>query len=233
MNHPLICPAHAPVPRLGRSQARTSRQASAPRQALAMAAAALLLGAVSTPAALAAEGLTLAQTEQLWPSLRARITLQTAAISPLKLADWGRLLPAQGDTGLAGGAVLGDYVFAQPSFGSFRATSGLVFGVQGRVPSFGVASFSAGSRLGLALGTGSAPLGSLDEAWQATPYLGLGFSSPLGDSGFSLSADLGWLAENPATVGLGGSGLRLRSAEAGRRDWRLSPLLQFGMRYTF
>lgn len=233
MTHPQIRPAPRPVPRHAQARAQAARRFLARCPALALAAGGLLLGLGSAPAALAAEGLSLAQTEQLWPSLRARITLQTAAISPLKLADWGRLLPAQGDTGLAGGAVLGDYVFAQPSFGSFRATSGLVFGAQGRVPHFGVASFSAGSRLGLALGTGSAPLGSLDEAWQATPYLGLGFSSPLGDSGFSLSADLGWLAESPATVGQGGSGLRLRSADPGRRDLRLSPLLQFGMRYTF
>lgn len=228
-----ICPAHPAMPRLEHAPTRPEQRPWASRPALAMAATVLLLGVGSAPATLAAEGLSLAQTEQLWPSLRARITLQTAAISPLKLADWGRLLPAQGDTGLTGGAVLGDYVFAQPSFGSFRATSGLVFGAQGRVPHFGVASFSAGSRLGLALGTGGAQLGSLDEAWQATPYLGLGFSSPLGDSGFSLSADLGWLAESPATVGQGGSGLRLRSADPSRRDLRLSPLLQFGMRYTF
>jgi hypothetical protein len=61
------------------------------------------------------------------------------------------------------------------------------------------------------------------------PYLGLGFSSALGDSGLSLSADLGLLAEPGAPT----YGLRLRASDPARRDLRIAPLLQFGMRYTF
>jgi hypothetical protein len=181
----------------------------------------------AAPGALAQEGLQWSSGDALWPSLRARITLQTAAVSPLKLADWGRL--HQAEPGFNGGAVLGDYVFAQPEFGSFRATTGLFFGAPGEQPRFGVASYGAGSRLGLALGGSGARQPDAEAAWQAMPYLGVGFSSPLGDSGFSLSADLGLLAE----PGNRGTGLRLRASEPNRRDLRLAPLLQFGMRYTF
>jgi hypothetical protein len=186
-----------------------------------------LAGFALLPAALAGQGLQPPVGDEAWPSVRARITLQTAAVSPLKLADWGRLQSA--DSGWSGGAVLGDYVFARPSFGSFHATTGLFFGVPGEQPRFGVASYGAGSRLVLALGSHSGRVFRADEAWQALPYLGLGFSSPLGDSSFSLSADLGLLAE----PGIPGYGLRLRTSEPARRDLRLAPLLQVGMRYTF
>lgn len=181
----------------------------------------------ATPAVQAQQGLQWPATETLWPSVWARITLQTAAVSPLKLSDWGRLQAAE--AGLSGGAVLGDYVFAEPGFGSFRATTGLFFGMPGEQPRFGVASYSAGSRLGLALGSSGARRLGAGASWQALPYLGVGFSSPLGDSGFSLSADLGLLAEPEGS----GTGLRLRNNDAGQRDLRLAPLLQFGMRYTF
>lgn len=174
----------------------------------------------------AGSGIALPQGQELWPSLSARVTVQAAAVSPLKLARWGELQAME----FSGGAVLGDYVFAQPSFGSFRATSGLVFGQPGQMPQFGVASYAAGSRLGLALGQGSGAGGRV-EAWQTTPYLGLGFSSALGDSSFSLSADLGLLAE-PAALG-SSDGLRLRPGEAQRRELRVSPLLQLGVRYSF
>jgi hypothetical protein len=179
---------------------------SAPLHLLVLSVACACL---SPGGALAADGLLPPAQGSLWPSLSARITIQTAAVSPLSLT--GLSEPGQG---LRGGALLGDYVFAQPSFGSFRATGGMVLGAHGGAPSF--------------------VAGGPADGWQAAPYLGLGFSSPLGDSRFSLSADLGWVAE---TTGLGmrpnSAPLGMQGSESQRRELRLSPLLQFGMRYTF
>lgn len=198
------------------------------RRHVALAAVVLASGLSWGTAAQAGAGMLPPPGDELWPSLSARVTVQAAAVSPLKLSGWGALQPGE----LAGGAVLGDYVFAQPSFGSFRATSGLLFGYSGRVPQFGLASYAAGSRLGLALGQESHGLPARAENWQTTPYLGLGFSSGIGDSNFSLSADLGLLAEQ-AQAGASGSGLRLRAGDAQRRELRVSPLLQLGLRYSF
>jgi len=178
----------------------------------------------------AAGGLLPPANNTLWPSLSARVTIQTAAVSPLAMA--GLAEPGQR---LRGGALLGDYVFAQPSFGSFRATSGVVFGAHGGAPNFSAGGLGPGSRLSLAHSQGSArTLAAQANGWQTSPYLGLGFSSPLGDSGFSLSADLGWVAES-TTVGTPSARapLGVQGSDIQRRELRLSPLLQFGMRYTF
>jgi hypothetical protein len=186
--------------------------------------------ALPSPRAVASGGLLAPASDVLWPSLRARITIQTAAVSPLSLAGL-----AEGGQGLRGGAVLGDYVFAEPSFGSFRATSGVVFGSHAGAPQFSITAPGAASRLGLTLNQGRAlPAVAQADGWQAAPYLGLGFSSPLGASGFSLSADLGWVAE---AIAPGSDSLRtplgVQGSDNQRRELRLSPLLQFGMRYTF
>ena len=200
---------------------------SAPLPLVLLAAAGACLCSV---AAQAAGGLLPPANNTLWPSLSARVTIQTAAVSPLSVA--GLAEPSQG---LRGGALLGDYVFAQPSFGSFRATSGVVFGAHGGAPTLSVSGLGPGSRLGLAHSQGGArPLAAQADGWQTSPYLGLGFSSPLGDSGFSLSADLGWVAE---ATGIGIPGgrapLGVQGSDSQGRELRLSPLLQFGMRYTF
>ncbi len=201
---------------------------SAPLAFPTLALAALL--ALPSPEALASGGLQAPASDVLWPSLRARIAIQTAAVSPLSLAGL-----VEGGQGLRGGAVLGDYVFAEPSFGSFRATSGVVFGSHAGAPQFSIMAPGAASRLGLTLNQGWAiPAATQADSWQAAAYLGLGFSSPLGDSGFSLSADLGWVAEASTP---GGDSLRtplgVQGSDNQRRALRLSPLLQFGMRYTF
>lgn len=189
-----------------------------------------VLLAVASSQSLAAGGLLPPAGDELWPSLRARVTIQTTAVSPLSLSGLGA-----GGQGLRGGAVLGDYVFAEPSFGSFRATSGVVFGNHAGAPQFSITSPGAGPRLGLTLNQGLATSAATQfDSWQAAPYLGLGFSSPLGESGFSLSADLGWVAEaistgsDPFRTPLG-----VQGSDNQRRALRLSPLLQFGMRYTF
>jgi hypothetical protein len=166
---------------------------------------------------------------ELWPSVRARIALQTVNVSPLAFSSLTS--PSQG---LRSAAVLGDYVFAQPSFGSFRATSGVMLGSHGQLPQFGMPAMAETARLGLSLDAARGlPSALKPEAWQASPYLGLGFSSSLGSHGFSLSADLGWIAENLPSSGSLHAPLGVQGSDIQRREMRLSPLLQFGMRYTF
>ncbi|MBC7940072.1 MAG: hypothetical protein H7Z19_09970 [Chitinophagaceae bacterium] len=188
----------------------------------------LVLSLVAAPWACAAEGLLAPSPDSLWLGLRARITVQTAAVSPLSLTG----LADGGQRGLQGGAVLGDYFFARPSFGGFRATSGVLMGSQAGAP---LLAATAGPRLGLAVTSGTntaAGLGS--ENWAATPYLGLGFNSETRSGGLSLSADLGWVAEGVATGGsLDRALLGIQGADSARRELRLSPMLQVGVRYAF
>ncbi len=199
---------------------------SAPERFARIITGVLLAG--SSLAALGAGGLQPPADDELWPSLRARITIQTAAVSPLSLSGL-----SDGGQGVRGGAVLGDYVFAEPSFGSFRATSGLVFGSHAGAPN---TSFTApgASRLGLTINQGRSLPTAQADPWQAAPYLGLGFSSPLGEGGFSLSADVGLVAQSvePASALLR-TPLGVQGIDNQRRELRLSPLLQLGMRYTF
>jgi len=119
--------------------------------------------------AAAAQGLVAPPAETLWPRLQARIALQTATLQPLSLFS-----PQEPSGPRASGsaALLGDYVFAAPRFGSFRASGGVVLGHGGW------GSASAGSQ----------------------PYLGLGFSSATLLEGLSVTADLGWVSAQPRAL---------------------------------
>jgi hypothetical protein len=82
--------------------------------------------------ALAGGGLVPPQADALWPQWQARIALQTAAVTPLNrpsLLDGGTV-----QRSWQGGALLGDYYFATPAFGSFRASGGLMVGSTGGAP---------------------------------------------------------------------------------------------------
>lgn len=187
--------------------------------------------AASATVACAAEGLVAPSAEAVWPGWHARITLQTTALSPLSLAR--PLDGGSGARGLLGAALLGDYHFARPWFGTFRATSGLVIGAQGGAPQF---TSAAGQRLGLVVNSSGTPaaLAGSAEGPSVVPYLGLGFSGPAVLSGLSVSADLGLIAESSANAG--GRGRALlgnQGTERALRELRLSPLLQLGVRYTF
>jgi hypothetical protein len=96
-------------------------------------------------------------------------------------------------------ALLGDYVFAAARFGSFRASGGLVLGHGG--------------------------WGS--EAAASQPYLGLGFTSLTLLDGLSITADLGWVSEQPRAL-FGNQG-----AQAALREMRIAPVMQLGLRYAF
>jgi hypothetical protein len=186
-----------------------------------------LLAAV--PLAQAADGLVAPAAETLWPRWQARIAVQAASVSPLATAN---LFDASGGAqrGVRGGAVFGDYYFATPSFGSFRASGGVVSGSLAGLP---LASAAAGTRLGLSVSSSPLPLGSTGaDAASASPYLGLGFSGAPWHNGLSISADIGLVAERP---GLGGSRavFGAQAMDNAVRELRLSPLLQLGVRYAF
>lgn len=172
-------------------------------------------------------GLVAPSAEQLWPQWQARVTLQAGSLSPLAAAQWlDAGLPQQ--RGVQGGAVFGDYVFARPSFGSFRASGGLLMGAQGGLP---LGSFNAGSRIGLALTSGAAgATGTSDST--TLPYLGLGYSGAPWRGALAITADVGMVAERPGG-GLGRALFGNQGFDGTLREIRLSPLLQLGVRYTF
>lgn len=178
-------------------------------------------------AALAAEGLATPAADLLWPQWQARIAVQTAALSPLALSSL--LDPSAGARSLQGGSVLGDYIFASPSFGSFRATGGLLFGNAGGAPLLAAA---AGPRLGLSLQSGASTVPG-QESPGTLPYLGLGFSSAAWLPSLSVTADLGWVAGQSASLAGGGRPLFGNQAGSSLRDLRVSPVLQLGLRYAF
>lgn len=191
--------------------------------------------AAAAAASWAAGGLVAPASEAAWSGWHARITVQTEALAPLSLS-LSRLADSSGGglRRLQGLALLGDYHFAQPWFGTFRATSGLVIGTQSGVPQF---TSAAGQRLGLVVNSSglSTPLGGGGiEGSSAVPYLGLGFSGLAGHSRLSISADFGLVAENSANAGDSGRALLgNQGTERALRELRLSPLLQIGVRYTF
>lgn len=200
--------------------------------ALAALAGAWLLAA--SPAK-AQDGLVARGNDWLWPQVQARITVQTTALSPLGLARGGSETPVTSlARGVQAGALWGDYVFAAPSFGNFRATGGLVLGTPSGAP---LAAVGSGSRLGVTvLDSPSAPgLGtSLADIPGAQPYLGLGYSSPALWGRLSVSADFGLVAGRPSALGsVGRALLGNQPLDTALREMRLAPLMQVGVRYTF
>jgi len=176
----------------------------------------------------AAGGLVAPSADAVWPQWQARLSLHTAgmsALSPLRQLDDGAA-----QRGVQGGAVLGDYYFAKPSFGRFRASGGLLVGSQaGGLP---VTSAAAGPRLGLSLSSGvpaqPVPGGEAANGQSHTsPYVGLGFSSAPWSNGLAISADLGLVAGRGSAL-FGNQGF-----EGTLRELRLSPVLQLGVRYAF
>jgi hypothetical protein len=176
----------------------------------------------------AAEGLSAPSAETLWPQWQARMTLQTTSVSRPNL--WAVLDRARQPQAAQGGALLGDYYFAQPALGHFRASGGLMFGVLGGAPSLA----ASGNRWGLLVQSlGSAPTAATDSVG-TVPYLGLGFTSAAWRNAWYLTADVGWVAEQPSA--LGGFSRALHGSLAwdqALRDMRLAPVVQLGVRLSF
>lgn len=182
---------------------------------------------VAAPGIQAAGGLVAPSAESLWPQWQARVTVYSSTVSPLNPWRWqdGSNSPRAGQ----GGALLGDYYFAQPSFGNFRASGGLMFGAMGGAPLW---QGTASPRLGLSVQSATAVPGA--EAPGTVPYLGLGFTTAAWRNTLSLSADLGWVAAQPSAIGgVGRAIFGNQGWETALRDIRLAPVLQLGVRYAF
>lgn len=173
---------------------------------------------------IAADGLVAPAVDTLWPQWHARIAMQTAAVSPLTLSNL--MQGSSPQRSLQGGAVLGDYYFATPSFGNFRASGGLMMGSTGGVPLFAA---NAGPRLGLAVQSlGIAPPPGTDSM-ATVPYLGLGFSSVAWHNTLSVTADVGLVAGGSLGKAMFGN----QGMDMAIRELRLAPVLQLAVRYAF
>lgn len=180
----------------------------------------------------AGNGLTAPEGREVWPQWQARITLSTATLDRVSLS-------AQPDAraqrlGLQSGALLGDYYFDLPALrlpalqGGLRASSGLVIGPSGLALS-GAGLLRSGLPFGLAVrSAGLEPFD--DRPLDATPYVGVGYTARAGDGAFSVSADLGLIAEHP---GAGRALFGAQGFDSALRAMRLSPVLQVGVRYSF
>lgn len=195
-------------------------------------APALLLLFTALPAAQAADGLSISAPETLWPRWQARIAVQAASVSPLVTSSLFDSSSAQ--RGVQGGALFGDYYFARPSFGAFRASGGVVSGSLAGLP---LASATAGGLVGLSLNAGNGlrpAMAGANDAASALPYLGVGFTGAPGHGGLSISADLGLVAERASAMpGVGRAVFGNQALDGAVRELRLSPLLQLGVRYAF
>lgn len=194
----------------------------------------LAISVAAAGSATAAGGLTAPDSGGFWPQWQARITISTARWTPLSLSSV--LDPAGAASPVQSGAVLGDfYLDAQglrlpQSLGGLRASSGVLFGPRGLAPGSGIA-LPGGERFGLSVQRLSALPAGDDAAGEAVPYLGLGYTGLLLKGSFSISADVGLIAERSGPLGralLGTQGL-----ESSLRELRLSPVLQVGVRYAF
>ncbi len=207
-----------------------------PREALFLAMFVATSALTPTPAR-AGDGLLLPAASEVWPQWQARVTLQAVSPSPLSLGPVA-LMPLGeallGMRNLQAGALLGDYVFASPRFGQFRATSGVLVGSPvGASPLAQWVGSPSAAPLGWSLQqSGVSSRNSAERGTQ--PYLGLGFTGSAWLPGLSLMADLGLVSENFSALG---QWARAASGNASfdqtLREMRWSPVLQVGLRYAF
>jgi hypothetical protein len=210
---------------------------------------------VSANVAWSATGLLSPAAEQVWPQWQARVGLSAQA--PLN-APWAQTLSLvrQADLpgssrNLQGASVLGDYYLNAPGanglLSGLRASGGVLLGsnsqasaasAQAALGARGRGMFASGNGLATGSTPGSAPShtsgGTNSEPSPAATYLGLGFSGAAWRSSLAFSADLGLLAERPGgAVSAGRALLGNQGLENALREFRLSPLFQVGVRYTF
>ena len=190
-----------------------------------------LLLCTAAAGAQAGSGLVPPPAENVWPQWQARVALQATDTSPLSLSRQlaGGAMQSDVQREVQGGAILGDYYFARPSFGGFRASGGVMVGSLAGLP---VGGAGDGSRLGMSFNSGlrvpAAPGAYNGNGNNETlPYLGLGFSSAPWRNGLAISADLGLVVDRGSAL-FGSQGF-----EGTVRELRLSPVLQLGVRYAF
>jgi len=194
-----------------------------------------MLGLLLTaPVALAQGGLKLdgdPARAAAWPRWQARLGLSTSASAIDADTRWQ----------VSAGQLLGDYYWngLRPvgigRSGGFRATSGLLLGQ--RSLALGTPSLAALGGTSLTLSRSTRTMTSLGEApaepWSAVPYLGIGYSGISLRGGWGFTADLG-LASTSGGLGVRRDGaLGIQGVDELLREWRLTPVLQFGASYAF
>lgn len=188
-----------------------------------------LAAMVCAPMHAAADGLRLGEataSSRIWPQWQARHTVLASPVVAMSL--WARLDPGTASEGLRTSLLVGDYLFSQPqlswwpSGGVLRASSGLVIthrigqGLRGPNVIAGVAA------PGHAQGS------------SALPYVGFGYADLSVKGGWSISADIGLVAEGVSSLSRTGRVLLgSQSLDGAWRELRLTPLLQLGVRYAF
>lgn len=172
----------------------------------------LALAALSLPA-LGADGLTLDR-DAVWPRWQARLSL-------IDRPD-----PAAGQrAALLGDYDLGTFGLSLPfAKGRFRATSGLIFDLQGR---------TAGTHPWSTTAAWSAPVAA-DNMLSSAPYIGLGYTGWVPKTGLSFTADVGVSADYPGGSWRFGRALfGTQGFDATLRELRLQPRLQLGVQYRY
>lgn len=194
--------------------------------------------AAAAPWTAHAEGLRADPENLPWARWQARLTVGAPGSvwrPAMKAGD--RSTPA-----VRGMSLMGDYYFSRSIAAGgiasgFRATSGLVFGPRsslwaGRPAASGSGGWSVDRRL---FEPGAALQGVDVASESATlPYVGIGYSGLSPRGGWSVSADLGLVALAPAhAVKLGRVVGGSQGLDELLRELRLSPVVQFGVSYSF
>lgn len=201
-----------------------------------MLKAGLAAVAVAAPWAALAEGLKPSSDSLPWARWQARI----AVGAPVSTWRAGLDSPDRMGLKVSGVNLMGDYYFSRSlsmsGFASgFRATSGLYVGPRSAATRPGAfASTGAFSVERRFYDTPTGLAGDTTAEGITLPYVGVGYSGLSLRGGWSFSADLGLMALTPANavkLGRGGSGTP--GLEELMRDLRLSPVIQFGVSYSF
>jgi hypothetical protein len=179
-------------------------------------------------AAWAADGLS-AEGSSGWMQWKGRMALGTTA------PDWRADLAGSESAGLklGGVSVMGDYYFLNKALpgtaGGFRATSGLVYGAR---PTLWAGTPGATSARGVGLDRQTVAPEGTDPA--TLPYLGFGYTGLSARGGWSFSADVGLLAQNPGSaVRFGRVFNGTQNFDEVMRELRLAPVVQLGVSYAF
>jgi hypothetical protein len=187
---------------------------------------ALLIAPVAAPALAADGGLNVPTEAKVWPRWQSRLAIGTAPVGGVAEAA----MADAGASRVASASVVGDWYFAPPVDGGFRATGGLVYG--GR--SLWVARPALGqSGRNLTIDRRALRVADVSES-TTVPYLGIGYTGLAGAGRFGYSADLGLLARGPSqAVRLGRMLGGTQNLDDAVRDLRLAPVLQLGVSYAF
>ena len=181
-------------------------------------AALVVLTAGLSATAVAADGLRAPPDDPFWPRWQLRAQLAPATLTPLTLRPQA-------------GSLLGDYYFrdtpglrVESLLGGLRATSGLAFTGRG---------LPLGTPTSLRLGTAAPAAAFGDDTVATLPYLGLGYSGATRDGAWRFSADIGLVADRPGGLAAGRMLQGEQALDSTLREWRLAPVLQLGVRYSF